>query len=189
MCRASASIGPAFVDYSIGDFVYSQPTRPATGEAVLLRAVIDGQTLKQVQLIPIYIDKAQPYVISPVEAKLMMARIFDATRHYKGLPPSTEQPLRHTVTGCPATGQRAAPASGSLSYVGISNLKSDIILQGSAGVDYGLTTSGDVNDAPAWSPDGRRLAYSSAQRRQLGHLCRQCRWHRRGQHHPPPGLG
>jgi Tol biopolymer transport system component len=152
-----------FVNYSIGDFVYSQPTRPATGEGIILRAVIEGSALKQVQMIPIYIDRAQPYVISPVEAKLMMARIFDATSAYKGLPPSSE-------TAAPAPAAQALPAAtaaapaGSLAFVQLTGDKADIVLGSGApsSVARSLTTSGALNDAPAWSPDGKRLAYSSA---------------------------
>ncbi len=152
-------IGSTFVDYSIGDFVYSQPTRPATGEAILLRAVIEGQTLKQVQMIPIYIDHAQPYVISPVEAKFMMARIFDATRTYKGLPPSTEQ-----AAGAPAAAilAQSAPPAASLSFVALNGQRADIVASGSGATQTQLTTSGALNDAPAWSPSGRMIAYSSA---------------------------
>ena len=58
--QATEFIGRTFVTYSLGDFVYVQPGSPATGEALILRAVIDGQTVKQVDLLPVYIDRAQP---------------------------------------------------------------------------------------------------------------------------------
>ena len=125
-------IGSTFVDYSIGDFVYSQPTRPATGEAVLMRAVIEGQTLKQVQLIPIYIDKAQPYVISPLEAKLMMARIFDATRTYKGLSTGAE-PAAPAPAAVTLPQAQTAARSGSLSFVALNGQQADIMLSPSGG--------------------------------------------------------
>jgi len=153
--------GSVFVDYSIGDFVYSQPTRPATGEGIILRAVIDGQTLKQVQMIPIYIDKAQPRVISPVEAKLMMERIFDATSDYKGLPPSTEAALAPAAGAALPTAQASAPA-GSLTFVALNGQQADVVIAGSGNTATRLTADGALNDRPAWSPDGKRLAFSSA---------------------------
>lgn len=157
--QAAGFVGNVYVNYSIGDFVYSQPTRPATGEGIILRAVIDGKTLRQVQMIPIYIDRAQPYVISPVEAKLMMARIFDASREIKGMPPSTEQTLPPATAAPPPS----APVKERLAMVRLDGQRSDIVavpLGSVAGAM--LTTDGAVNDAPAFSPDGTRLAYATA---------------------------
>ncbi len=154
-------VGQAYVNYSIGDFVYSQPTRPATGEGIILRAVIDGAGLKQVQMIPIYIDRAQPYVISPVEAKLMMARIFDATRRYDGFPASTEASApTASAVALPATS--GAVFKQTLVFVETAGLQSNIVTPGSGVPVIRLTRDGALNDAPRLSPDGKRLAYSSA---------------------------
>jgi hypothetical protein len=57
----------------------------------------------------VYIDRAQPASISKTEAKLMMARIFDATRHIDGLPPLREQPMTTPPTVVlPPAGSAAA---------------------------------------------------------------------------------
>ncbi len=164
--QAVGFIGSSFVTYSLGDFVYSQPGSPATGEALILRAVIDGTSVKQIDLMPVYIDRAQPAVISAIEAKLMMARIFDAARLIGSLTASSEQPA-----ATPALVVLPAPATathGMIAAVALDGANADIAVWSAPGATVAgslpskITMDGMLNDAPVWSPDGRYIAYSSA---------------------------
>ena len=174
--QALGFFGKTFVTYSLGDFVYVQPGSPATGEAAILRAVIDGGSLKQIDLVPVYIDRAQPYAMSAVDAKLMIQRIFDASRRIGELPGLAEQPVPARATPAMSIGA-AANLSGMLVAVAADGNRADVVtvnpspkltaslptLQaGNSAIVARLTSDGLLNDAPAVSPDGRRIAYSSA---------------------------
>lgn len=159
--QALGFVGKTYVDYSLGDFIYVQPGSPATGEAIVLSAVIEDGQLKQIQQIPVYIDRAQPYLMSAVEAKMLLARRFDAARVIDGLPARQEA----APTPPPAmtlAGDAQPKLAGQMLASAVSGARSDIVVVGGGGVSAPFTHDGLLNDNARLSPDGRRVVYSSA---------------------------
>jgi len=66
-----------FVAYSLGNFVFDQPFSVETMQGLVLRSLIDRTGLKQVQLIPVQMEAAQPRVLPPPEARSVLCEIFD----------------------------------------------------------------------------------------------------------------
>jgi outer membrane protein assembly factor BamB len=66
-----------FVAYSLGNFVFDQPFSVETTQGLLLRSLIDRSGLKQVQLIPVQIEAAQPRALPPSEARSVRCEVLD----------------------------------------------------------------------------------------------------------------
>jgi poly-gamma-glutamate synthesis protein (capsule biosynthesis protein) len=66
-----------FVAYSLGNFVFDQPFSVETTQGLLLRSLIDRSGLKQVQLIPVRMEAAQPKILPAPEARSVLCEILD----------------------------------------------------------------------------------------------------------------
>jgi len=66
-----------FVAYSLGNYVFDQPFSVETMQGLVLRCLIDRTGLKQVQLMPVEMEAAQPRVLSPPEARVVNCEVFE----------------------------------------------------------------------------------------------------------------
>jgi poly-gamma-glutamate capsule biosynthesis protein CapA/YwtB (metallophosphatase superfamily)/outer membrane protein assembly factor BamB len=87
-----------FVAYSLGNFVFDQPFSAETMQGLVLRCLIDGTGLKQVQLIPVEMEAGQPRVLPPPEARVVNCEVFENCGTSDG-PPEEEWTLTEDGLG------------------------------------------------------------------------------------------
>jgi len=75
-----------FVAYSLGNFVFDQFFDSDVRQGAILYCLADRSGLKSVEFIPSYIWRAQPRVMEPEDAAVVLNRIFEVTREIGGLP-------------------------------------------------------------------------------------------------------
>ena len=75
-----------FVAYSLGNFVFDQFFGEDVRQGAILYCLADRSGLRSVELIPTYNWRAQPRVMEPEDAGVVLDRVFGATREIGGLP-------------------------------------------------------------------------------------------------------
>jgi poly-gamma-glutamate capsule biosynthesis protein CapA/YwtB (metallophosphatase superfamily) len=78
-----------FVVYSLGNFVFDQPFSQETEQGLLLYALLDSTGLKQVRLLPVYIEAGQPSVLPAPEARSILSDLFELSAEEGLLPLGT----------------------------------------------------------------------------------------------------
>jgi poly-gamma-glutamate capsule biosynthesis protein CapA/YwtB (metallophosphatase superfamily) len=74
---AVGSYDDGLVAYSLGNFVFDQPFSRETAQGLILYALLDGTGLKQVRLVPVYIEAGQPAVLPSPEARLILSDLLE----------------------------------------------------------------------------------------------------------------
>ncbi len=74
---AVGSYDDGLVAYSLGNFVFDQPFSSETVQGLILYALLDGTGLKQVRLLPAYIEAGQPAVLPSPEATLISSDLLE----------------------------------------------------------------------------------------------------------------
>jgi poly-gamma-glutamate capsule biosynthesis protein CapA/YwtB (metallophosphatase superfamily)/outer membrane protein assembly factor BamB len=74
---AVGSYDDGLVAYSLGNFVFDQPFSRETAQGLILCALLDGTGLKQVRLLPVYIEAGQPVVLPSPEARLILSDLLE----------------------------------------------------------------------------------------------------------------